>query len=53
VIDAVTHIEQSYISSASCILANMAMKTGRTLAWDEPARAIVRRSLKHAILWPS
>ena len=27
-------IEQGYISTASCILANLALQTGRTLAWD-------------------
>jgi predicted dehydrogenase len=27
-------IEQGCISSASCILANLALQTGRTLAWD-------------------
>lgn len=30
----VADIEQGYISSASCILANIAMKLGRTLTWD-------------------
>ena len=30
----VADIEQGYISSASCILANLAMRLGRTLAWD-------------------
>jgi predicted dehydrogenase len=30
----VADIEQGYISSASCIMANMAMKLGRTLHWD-------------------
>jgi hypothetical protein len=30
----VADIEQGYISTASCILANLSMKTGRTLAWD-------------------
>jgi predicted dehydrogenase len=30
----VADIEQAYISSASCILANMSMKLGRTLTWD-------------------
>ncbi len=33
----VADIEEGYISTASCILANMAMKTGRTLRWD-PAK---------------
>ena len=27
-------IEQGYISSASCILANMSQQLGRTLTWD-------------------
>jgi predicted dehydrogenase len=30
----VADIEQGYISTASCILANMALSLGRTLAWD-------------------
>ncbi|MEO8663299.1 MAG: Gfo/Idh/MocA family oxidoreductase, partial [Bryobacteraceae bacterium] len=30
----VADIEQGYISTTSCILANMAMKLGRTLHWD-------------------
>jgi predicted dehydrogenase len=30
----VADIEQGYISTASCILANNAMKLGRTLTWD-------------------
>jgi predicted dehydrogenase len=33
----VADIEQGYISTASCILANMSMKLGRSLAWD-PAK---------------
>ena len=36
----VADIEQGFISSASCILANLAMKTGRTLRYD-PAQHIV------------
>lgn len=31
----VADIEQGYISTASCILANLSMQVGRTLAWDE------------------
>ena len=38
----VADIEQGYISTASCILANMAMKLGRTLAWDAAAGRVVR-----------
>lgn len=30
----VADIEEGYISTASCILANLAQQTGRTLAWD-------------------
>ena len=33
----VADIEQGHISTASCILANMSMQLGRTLAWD-PAK---------------
>jgi predicted dehydrogenase len=36
----VADIEQGYISTTSCILANMSMKLGRTLAWD-PAKGQV------------
>jgi len=36
----VSDIEQGYISTASCILANNALKLGRTLTWD-PAKNIV------------
>jgi predicted dehydrogenase len=37
----VADIEQGHISSASCIMANMAMKLGRTLTWDPAAGRIV------------
>jgi predicted dehydrogenase len=30
----VADIEQGYISTASCILANLSMKLGRSIAWD-------------------
>src|SRR6267142_4316224 len=30
----VADIEQGYISTASCILANLSMQLGRTLKWD-------------------
>ena len=48
----VADIEQGHISTASCILANLAMQLGRTLAWDplkrqvvgdEPANRLLRR----------
>lgn len=36
----VADIEQGHISSASCILANLAMKTGRTLVYDPEKREV-------------
>ena len=35
----VADIEQGYISTATCILANMSMQLGRTLTWDPAARS--------------
>jgi predicted dehydrogenase len=37
----VADIEQGQISSASCILANVAMQLGRTLAWDAEKGRVV------------
>jgi len=37
----VADIEQGHISTVSCILANHAMKLGRTLAWDPAAGKVV------------
>ena len=37
----VSDIEQGFISSASCILANLSMRLGRTLEWDE-GRGLVK-----------
>jgi len=37
----VADIEQGHISSASCILGNMAMKLGRTLEWDAAKSRVV------------
>jgi predicted dehydrogenase len=37
----VADIEEGHISAASCILANLAMKLGRTLAWDPGAQRVV------------
>jgi predicted dehydrogenase len=37
----VADIEQGHISTASCILANQAMKLGRTLAWDPVAGCVI------------
>lgn len=36
----VADIQEGYISTASCILANLAMKTGRTLQWDPTKQRI-------------
>jgi predicted dehydrogenase len=37
----VADIEQGHISTASCILANLSMKLGRTLTWDPAAGRVV------------
>ncbi len=37
----VADIEQGHISSASCILANMSMKLGRSLTWDPVKQRVV------------
>jgi len=37
----VADIEQAYISTASCILANIAMKLNRTLTWDAAHQRVV------------
>ena len=37
----VADIEQGYISTSSCILANMSMKLGRSLTWDAAAQRVV------------
>jgi predicted dehydrogenase len=37
----VADIEEGHISTASCILANLAQQTGRTLAWDAQKGRIV------------
>jgi hypothetical protein len=37
----VADIEEGYISTASCILANVAMRLGRTLHWDAKQQQVV------------
>ena len=37
----VADIEQGYISTARCILANMSQKLGRSLTWDHAKGEIV------------
>ena len=34
-------IEQGHISTASCILANLALQLGRTLTWDAETGQVV------------
>ncbi len=57
----VADIEEGYISSACCILANMSMQLGRTLAWDaakgvvtgDPeANKLLRRSYRQGWVHP-
>ena len=36
----VSDIEEGYISTASCIMGNIAMKLGRTLAWDSKTNQV-------------
>jgi predicted dehydrogenase len=37
----VADIEEGYISTASCILANISMTLGRTLAWDPVSQRVI------------
>ena len=37
----VADVEEGYISTASCILANISMQLGRSLAWDPAAGKVV------------
>lgn len=46
----VADIEEGYISSTSCILANIAMKVGRTLEWDHQKGVIVGDDEANALL---
>ena len=46
----VADIQEGHISSASCILANLAMKTGRTLTYDSDNLSIVNDSEATALL---
>jgi len=46
----VADIEQGYISTASCILANNAMKLGRTLTWDPQKHQVVNDSEANRLL---
>ena len=37
----VADIEQGHISSASCILTNVALQVGRTLVWDPKSHRVI------------
>ena len=46
----VADIQEGYISSASCILANLSMKLGRSLTWDPEAGRVVGDDEANALL---
>jgi predicted dehydrogenase len=46
----VADIEQGHISSASCILANLSMRLGRTLVWDADQGQVVGDAEANALL---
>ncbi|HET6246903.1 MAG TPA: Gfo/Idh/MocA family oxidoreductase [Tepidisphaeraceae bacterium] len=46
----VADIEQGYMSTASCILANLSMKVGRSLTWDSDKQEIVNDDEANALL---
>lgn len=46
----VADIEQGYISTTSCILANLAMKAGRTLEWDPVKQQIANDAEANKLL---
>ncbi len=57
----ISDIEEGYISTASCILANNALRLGRTLAWDpekqqvrddDEANALLRRKYRGPWIHP-
>ncbi len=46
----VADIEEGYISSASCILANIALQLGRTLTWDAGKQRVVNDNEANRLL---
>jgi predicted dehydrogenase len=46
----IADIEQGYISTASCILANNAMQLGRTLQWDSERQQVIGDEEANALL---
>ncbi|MBV9406126.1 MAG: Gfo/Idh/MocA family oxidoreductase [Acidobacteriaceae bacterium] len=49
----IADIEEGHISTASCILANDAMKLGRTIQWDAGTQRAVGDEEANALLWRS
>ena len=46
----VADIEQGYISTTACILANLSMQLGRSLEWDPAASRVVGNAAANALL---
>ena len=46
----VADIEEGFISTSSCILANLAMKTGRKFTWDAQKQQVVNDSEANKLL---
>jgi len=46
----VADIEQGYISTASCILANISMQLGRVLTWDAAAQQVIADAQANELL---
>lgn len=46
----VSDIEEGYISTTACILANLALKLGRTLAWDPKSGRVIADDEANSLL---
>ena len=46
----VADIEQGYMSAASCILANLSMKLGRSITWDHAKGVVVNDAEANRLL---
>ena len=46
----VADIEQGYISTTACILANLSLQFGRSLTWDHAAGRVVGDDQANALL---
>ena len=47
----VADIEEGYISTSCCILANLSMQLGRTLAWDARNGQVIGDEEANRLLW--